>query len=55
MRKPAFCICENKGAETDLVPYGFRYIVQSLYILENPKFRFLSDLVGNPQTGYVFS
>ena len=64
MRKPAFCICENKDA--DQLPghlicafiFATR-IVQSLYFL-NPNFKhlaifcgctawFVSDLVGNPE------
>ena len=53
MRKPAFCICENKDAdqlrgnrEADFATW----ILQSLYFL-NPKFqaRFVSDLVRNPE------
>ena len=50
MRKPAFCICENKGAdqlrgnrEADQ-RLCFRYIVQSLFFL-NTKFQASSHLV----------
>ena len=50
MRKPTFCICENKDAdqlrgdrEADQ-RLCFRYIVQSLYFL-NPKFQFSSQLL----------
>ena len=62
MRKPAFCICENKDAdqlrgnrEADQRLVFATYILQSLYFL-NLKFqassctaRFVSDLVGNPE------
>ena len=50
MRKPSFCICENKDADQ---LRGNR-IVQSLYFL-NPEFiygctvQFMSDLIGNPE------
>ena len=38
--KPCFLYMrKQRRAETDLVPYGFRYILQSLYLLENPKFQ----------------
>ena len=50
MRKPTFCICENKDAdqlrgnrEADQ-RLCFRYIVQSLYFL-NPKFQASSHLL----------
>ena len=51
MRKPAFCICENKDADqlcgnrtTDQrLCFRYIYIVQSIYFL-NPKFQALSHL-----------
>ena len=52
MRKPAFCICENKGAHqlhgnhaADQRHYGIfaTYIVQSLFYL-NPKYQAFSYL-----------
>ena len=44
MRKPAFCICENKGAD-QLCAFVFAtQIVQSLYFL-NPKFQASSHLL----------
>ena len=62
MRKPDFCICENKDADISFAvtaklisAFVFaKRIVQSLYIL-NPKFQasshllWLYDLVGNPE------
>ena len=60
MRKPVFCICENKDADQLRSAFVFTTrIVQSLYFL-NPKFqasshhcgctaRFVWDLVGNPE------
>ena len=61
MSKPAFCICEFKGADTLQVSnFGFaKSTAQSLYV-PNLKFqasiylytctaRFVSDLVGNPE------
>ena len=61
MRKPTFCICENKDAdqlrgnrEADQ-RLCFRYIVQFLFIL-NPKFLAIfcvaSDLVENQNVGF---
>ena len=47
MRKPAFCICENKDAVTAKLISTFVFatlIVLSLYFLS-----FVSDLVGNPE------
>ena len=50
MRKPAFCICENKdtdqlrGYREDDQRLCFRYIVQSLYFLHT-KFQASSNLV----------
>ena len=52
MRKPAFCICENKDAD-QLRGYGnreadqrlcFRYIDSSIPLLLNPKFQASSYL-----------
>ena len=65
MRKPAFCICENKGGVTAKLISTFVFatqIVQSLYLL-NRNFeslaifcactaQFVSDLVGNPEDGF---
>ena len=62
MRKPAFCICENKDADTAKLISVFVFatqIVQSLYFL-NTNFKplaifcgctaqFVSELVGNPE------
>ena len=60
MRKPAFCICENKDAD-QLCGYRtadqrlcFRYIdstikIQPLAIFCGCRARFVSDLVGNPE------
>ena len=62
MRKPAFCKCENKGANQlscNCAADQCLCLVQSLHFL-NPKFkaskfycgcaeRFVSDLVGNPE------
>ena len=59
MRNPAFCICENKGAD-QLCAFVFAIrIVQSFYFLTH-NFKplailsgctawFVSDLVGNPE------
>ena len=66
MRKPAFCICENKDAdqlrEADQRLFFATQIVQSIYFL-NTKFqassqmcgcraRFVWDLVGNPENRF---
>ena len=62
MRKPAFCICENKDAD-QLYGNGtadqrlcFRYIDSAIPLLSKPLFIFsectvrtVSDLVGNPE------
>ena len=45
MRKPAFCICENKDADQLISAFVFAaWIVQSLYFL-NPKFQASSHLL----------
>ena len=44
MRKPAFCICENKGADQLRAFVFATQIVQSLYYL-NPKFQASSHLL----------
>ena len=67
MRKPAFCICQNKGADQ---PHGnstadqrlcFRYIDSTIPLLLDQKFLaifcgctalFVSDLVGNCKDRY---
>ena len=55
MRKPVFCICENKDADQLISAFVFpTLIAQSLYFL-NTKFFcsctdwFVWDLVGNPE------
>ena len=60
MKKPAFCIWENKATDQlhsycavyQRLCFHYIYIVQSLYFL-NLKFeafsRFVLDLVGNPE------
>ena len=67
MRKPAFCICENKGADqlcgnrrADHQRLCFRYIDSAIPLLSKLEAiflgcttRFVSDMVGNPK--YRFS
>ena len=47
MRKSAFCICENKGANLTTV-CGCTARFES-DLVGNPEARFESDLVGNPE------
>ena len=58
MRKPDFCICENKGADqlcgnrTTDQRLCFRHIIQNfkpVAIFCGYTVRFVSDLVGNPE------
>ena len=70
MRKPAFCICENKDADQLCGNRGpdqclcFRYTdnnpstsyirnFKPLAIFCSSTDRFVSDLVGNPKTGFL--
>ena len=52
MRKPDFCICENKGADQCLC---FHYKIlnfKSLAIFFGCTARFVSDKVGNPEDSF---
>ena len=68
MRKPAFCICENKGADQlrcsqclrfryidSTIPLLLQSVISSLSSssLDVPSVRFVSDLVENTKTDFL--